>query len=127
MIRRKKNDKRVLKPRYNSPPQQNKRRGGRNSRNSRNPRKPRKTSRTTLFFIILVLVAFVIGAGFGISLALGTDDDDNGPHVQNVTAEMTNNLTKNHTDFDYDLDRIDYNNQSDLEEYNITYNNDLNY
>ncbi|MGX8693295.1 MAG: hypothetical protein ACSW71_00160 [Methanobrevibacter sp.] len=120
MKRRKRNDKRVLKPRYTSPPPRTKRRG----RNK--PRKPRKASGTTLFFIVLVLVAFVIGAGIGVSMALG-GSDDNETHVENVTAEMTNNLTKNHADFDYDMDTIDYNNQSDIEEYNITYKGSLNY
>ena len=131
MLRRKKDDKRVLKPRYSSHPQNNKRRGRNNSRvpgTPRTPRKPRKTSRGTLFFIILVLVAFVIGAGIGVSLALGHDDDaDQGPHVKNVTKEMTNNLTKNPTEFDYEMDYIDYNNLSHREEYNITYDNSLNY
>ncbi|WP_405303606.1 hypothetical protein [Methanobrevibacter sp.] len=120
MRRRKKNDKRVLKPRYTSPPPQTKRMG------MNKHRKPRKSSRTTLFVIVLVLVAFVIGAGIGVSMALGGSEDD-GPHVENVTVEMTNNLTKNHTDFDYDMDYIDYNNISDREEYNITYNGNLNY
>ena len=123
MRRRRKNDKRVLKPRYNSPPQNIKRRG------MSKPRKPRKTSRSTLLFIILILVAFVIGAGIGVSLALGGDDTNstNGTHVKNVTVEMTNNLSKERPEFDYERDYIDYNNASDLEQYNITKRNDLNY
>ena len=114
----------MLKPRYSSPPQQNKWRGRKKSRTTR---KRGKTSKVTLLFIILVLIAFVIGAGIGISMALGAFDEDNEPHFQNVTHEMTDNLSKNQTVFDYDMDTIDYNNKSDIEEYNITYNNDLNY
>ncbi|MBQ6511165.1 MAG: hypothetical protein IJI93_00665 [Methanobrevibacter sp.] len=70
--------------------------------------------------MILVLVAFVVGAGIGVSLALGIGEDD-GPQYENVTVEMTNNVTKNSTDFDYVYDAIDYNNISDREEFNITY------
>ncbi|WP_292818414.1 hypothetical protein [Methanobrevibacter sp.] len=73
-----------------------------------------------MLFIILVLVAFVVGAGIGVSLALGIGEDD-GPQYENVTVEMTNNVTKNSTDFDYVYDAIDYNNISDREEFNITY------
>ncbi|MBR4448117.1 MAG: hypothetical protein IKS50_06810 [Methanobrevibacter sp.] len=60
--------------------------------------------------MIIALIAFVIGAGIGVSLSL-SDGSDDGPHYENVTKEMTSNV--NQTDdvylFDADVDRVDYN------------------
>lgn len=118
MRRRRKDDKRVLKSRYNPPPHK---RGRRNQNRYGQPRKPRKTSKTTLFLIILVLVAFVVGAAIGVSMALGVFDDNNETHFENVTVEMTTNLNDvNQTEFDYDVDQIDYNDKQDIKEYNLT-------
>lgn len=131
-MRRKKNDKQVLKPRYNRSSNNNRkklklRRNNRsndfNPRYSRNPRrmhKQNKTSRTTLIFIIIALIAFVIGAGAGVSMALGGGDDAK-PHFENVTSEMTahvNNTTV--VVYDEEADHIDFNSAEDRVRYNLT-------
>ena len=124
MRKRKNNDKRVLVSPRNTQ-SKNKRNFRRNNQSnySRNYRsnngKPKKTNRLTLFLMILALIAFVAGAGFGISLSL--DDGDDGPHIVNVTKEMTTNLN-NTTQiyFDEELDDIDFNNNETLAELNIT-------
>lgn len=115
-MRRNRDDKRVLysprnnsgrdykRPKTNKPPHQ-RRRG--------------KTNRITVFVIILALIAFVIGAGAGISLTF--DDGDEGPQWHNVTEEMTTNLTGDEkVYFDEDLDQVDFNNNETLTELNIT-------
>ena len=71
----------------------------------------------TVFIMIMILLAFVIGAGIGVMLSFdkGTEDANNETHVENVTVEMTTNV--NHTDeVTYDeADAVDYNeNQTDL-------------
>lgn len=133
-MRRKKDDKRVLIPGNSKkhPSNRNKRLFGRNqnSRNNRNNRinrnnrynsKPqKKRSRLTLFLMILAIVGFVVGAGIGISLSF-EDSTDDGPHVENVTKEMTTNL--NDTEpvvYDKDVDQVDYNSNYDIETYNLT-------
>ena len=149
-MRRKKDDKRVLIPR--SSPQhvsnrnKNRSKRNRNTRNSRNNRinrnnrykgkavhdtikdnrynqqqkKPR--SRLTLFLMILAIVGFVIGAGIGVSLTFDDGGDDEGPHIENVTKEMTTNLTDNDNSviYDKDVDSVDYNSNQDVVEYNLT-------
>ena len=60
--------------------------------------------------MIIALLAFVIGAGIGISLSFDNGDADEGPHYQNVTKDMTSNL--NETEdvyYDKTTDAIDYN------------------
>ncbi len=135
-MRRKKDDKRVLipgnSPKHVSNRNKNKRRFSRNqnTRNNRNNRinrnnrydaKPKKQrSKLTLFLMILALVGFVVGAGIGISLSFD-DGSDDGPHIVNVTKEMTTNL--NHTEpvvYDKDVDAVDYNSNQDVVEYNLT-------
>ncbi|WP_458453685.1 hypothetical protein [Methanobrevibacter sp.] len=130
-MKRSKDDKRVL--RSGNGRQQNsrrKRRGSRklmsrrpkqnnfpvNSRNRRNPRNPRKSRKQRksngklVFIMIVALIAFVIGAGIGVSLSLSDDNADNAPKFENVTKEMTTNLT-NTTDvyFDKATDNVDFN------------------
>lgn len=126
MRRRKNNEKRVLvSPRDNR--SKNKRKFRRNNHNN-NPRsyrsnnkKPKKTNRLTLFLMIIALVAFVAGAGFGISLSL--DDGSDAPHVENVTKEMTSNLNNTtHVYYDEELDDLDFNDDETLKEFNITEN-----
>ncbi len=128
-MRRKKDDKRVLRPGNG---RNNKRNGrslnlgfkGENNSSRRNRttrpnhrvRKEKKRSRKTVLLMILVLMAFVIGAGIGVLLSFdnGTDNADNETHVENVTVEMTSNLSNDsgYLYFD-DADHVDYNaNQS---------------
>ena len=125
MRRRKEKDKRVLKSRYNQPPKQKRRiRNNSWNRNYYGPKRQSKTSKTTMFLIILALIAFVVGAGAGVSMALGSFDDKNateGVHVENVTVEMTSNLNKkNISVYDYEYEGRDYNNQADIAQYNLT-------
>lgn len=128
-MRRKKDDKRVLvsprDARKNNSRRKKIRRPINNSRNNsrnynrNNPRNKRKRSGLTVFLMILALVAFVIGAGIGISLSF--DDGDDGPHWVNVTEEMTTNL--NDTEpiyYDSELDDIDFNSNETLTELNMT-------
>lgn len=135
-MRRKKDDKQVLIPRSspNHVSNRNKRRSGRNrnSRNTRNSRNNRinrnnrynngqrkKRSKLTLFLMILAIIGFVVGAGIGVSLSF--DDGDDGPHIENVTKEMTTNLNET-PDFSYDkeVDAVDFNSNQDVEEFNLT-------
>ena len=128
-MRRKKDDKRVLRPGNG---RNNKRKGrslnlsfkGRNNDPRRNRdtrpnnrvKKQKKRSRKTVLLMILVLIAFVIGAGIGVLMSFdnGSDNSTNETHVENVTVEMTSNLNNSskYVSFD-DADSVDYNeNQS---------------
>ena len=70
--------------------------------------------------MIIALIAFIIGAGVGISLNMNNTASDDAPHYQNVTKEMTNNLTSNEKIQSSSDDSKDYNeNQSSKE--SITY------
>ena len=129
-MRRKKDDKRVLfSPQNNRRNRSKKRKISIPNRSDLNlpnivnrPKKqsnPSKWGNAIVFLIILALVAFVVGAGIGVSLSL--DDGDDGPHWQNVTDEMTTNL--NDTDnvtYDKELDNVDFNNNQTLTELNVT-------
>lgn len=109
-MRRKKDDKRVLRPgngRKNNSrgngrnrrliPKMNKKEDpwnsnlrNRNSRN-RNPRRKKKRDTKFVLMMIIILVAFVIGAGIGVLFSFD-DGSDDAPHIENVTKEMTTNL-----------------------------------
>ena len=111
-MRRKKDDKRVL--RSGNGRQNTSKRKFRRSRNKFNNRPPRhqnqtyrKSSGALMFIVILALVAFVIGAGIGVSLSF--DDSSEQPHVENVTEEMTKNVNNSSVVFDMEVDGIDYN------------------
>lgn len=123
---RKKDDKRVLiSPRDNRGKSRKIRR-----RNTRHPpqqiprrktKRKRKANGITLALMILALVAFVIGAGIGISLSFDDGSQDDGPHIVNVTKEMTTNL--NDTEpiyYDSSVDDVDFNDNQTLEEFNMT-------
>lgn len=66
--------------------------------------------------MILVLLAFIVGAGAGILLSFddGTVDGENETHYENVTVEMTTNVNESKVVvFDNDMDHVDFNqNQS---------------
>ena len=107
-MRRRKDDKRVLIPRNNqSPPRRQKRQ-----------RKKGKHNGRFLFIVIVALVAFVIGAGIGISVTF--DDGSDGPEWENVTKEMTTNVSQDQVIYDIEEDRIDFNDNETLEKLNIT-------
>ena len=124
---RKRDDKRVL--RVGNGRQQNSRRNRRIRNNNRRAapmqpvkrrtRKKQKTSKTMMVMIIIALVAFVIGAGIGVSLSFEDDTVDEGPHYENVTKEMTNGL--NETEqvyFEKDVDDVDFN-ENDTSQLNL--------
>lgn len=119
-MRRKKDDKRVL--RAGNGRQNNSRRIKRGNRQFMSPRndnyyprtphnrRPKKSNGKLVFLMIIALVAFVIGAGIGVSLTFEDNQVDEGPHFVNVTKEMTSDL--NDTEdvyYDRSADDIDYN------------------
>lgn len=79
-----------------------------NSVNPRNRRNKKKRSNKLVFLMILALVAFVIGAGIGVSLSLD-DGSDEGPHYENVTKSMTTNLNDTEAVYFNESDDVDYN------------------
>ena len=124
-MRRKKDDKRVLvSPRDNRQKKSRRQKIRRSKSNSMPYNKPKsnsKRSRRTVFLMILALVAFVIGAGIGISLSFENNSDDSGPQWVNVTKEMTSDL--NDTEpviYDQEVDDIDFNDNETVAELNLT-------
>ena len=133
-MRRNKDDKRVLRSgngRKNNSSRMKIRRGNDNKLKNRpvmrrNPhtgraRKKRKSSKTLMAVMIIALVAFVIGAGIGVSLSFDNGDADEGPHYENVTKEMTSNL--NDTEqvyFEKNVDDVDYN-ENTTSQLNVEY------
>lgn len=121
-MRRKKDDKRVLRAGNGRNNKRNRRTPNlsfrsRNNRDVRSPnrynakrvKKQKKRSKKTVLLMIMVLLAFVIGAGIGIILSFDDGSGNNETHVENVTVEMTSNLneSKNIT-FD-ESDHVDFN------------------
>ena len=86
------------------------------TRNNYRTRKQRKTSGFLILTMIIALLAFVIGAGIGVSLSLddGSDNGDDGASFQNVTYEMMNgaNTTTTKVSYDKSVDGADYNNKT---------------
>ncbi|WP_296856912.1 hypothetical protein [uncultured Methanobrevibacter sp.] len=119
-MRRKKQDKRVLIPRNNSSQRSmGQRRSPRFMPREQNRRHdaPNKTNGLFMLVVIIALIAFVIGAGFGVSLSFddGNSTKENVSHVQNVTKEMTTDLNQTNTvSFDKKYDGVDYNNKSSV-------------
>lgn len=76
-----------------------------------NYKKQKKRSRKTVLLVILVLFAFIVGAGIGILLSFddGTEDVKNETHYENVTVEMTTNLNKSKGVVFDESDRVDFN------------------
>ena len=55
-----------------------------------------KNDGTLVVFMIIALIAFCVGAGIGVSMVISDDGADvanNTTHIENVTHEMTTNLT----------------------------------
>lgn len=118
-MRRKKDDKRVLV----SPRDTRKSKSSRRQKRrvpQRNVRQSPKRNGVTVVLVILALIAFVIGAGIGISLSFD-DGNDDGPRWINVTEEMTTNLNDTpHVYYDTELDDVDFNDNATLTELNVT-------
>ena len=82
------------------------------SHNNRRAKKQRKTSGFLVLTMIIALLAFVIGAGIGVSLSLddGSDNGNDGTGFQNVTSEMMNSAnTTTHVSYDKSVDGVDFN------------------
>lgn len=67
-----------------------------------------------VFVMIIALIAFGIGAVAGITIGMGNIDGVNNTtdvvHVENVTKEMTTNLTEDEEPiYNPDIDDVDYN------------------
>ena len=92
-----------------------------NTRKPRNPKRKKKSNGKLVLVMIVALIAFVIGAGIGVSLTFEENTVDEGPHYENVTKEMTSNL--NNTEdvyFDKTTDGVDYN-QNDTSQLEVSY------
>ena len=77
----------------------------------------RKNDGKIVLILIFVLVAFIVGAGIGVTMGLdGGNNDKNETHIKNVTVEMTTNL--NETDdavyYDKEIDGVDFNNKEEV-------------
>lgn len=77
----------------------------------------RKNDGKIVLILIFVLVAFIVGAGIGVTMDLdGGNNDKNETHIKNVTVEMTTNL--NETDdavyYDKEIDGVDFNNKEEV-------------
>ena len=128
-MRRKKDDKRVLRAGNGRNNKRNRRtpnlsfkRKNNNGPRNRNTmpyqrvKKQKKRNRKTVLLMILVLLAFVIGAGMGVLMSFDKEAADNSTETQieNVTVQMTSHLNESN-DLGYDeyYDQVDYNeNQS---------------
>lgn len=93
-------------------------RHGRNDRNnhrqnfSRNNNKQKKPRNGKLVLLmILVLIAFIIGAGSGVLMSFEdfNDTQENETHVENVTVEMTSNLNNTTEVVFEEADSVDFN------------------
>lgn len=128
-MRRKKDNKRVLRGRPNNNKSNNNkrmlmRRGRTQPMPVRQNKQRKKTNKTLLIMMIVALIAFVVGAGLGVSMSFEDANSNNEtPEFENVTVEMTSNL--NETEqvyFDPSVDGVDYNNQQNLADLNLTNN-----
>ena len=122
-MRRDKDDKRVLRSgngrqdasRRNL--MRSKKRNGFNNRQFRSgsqvrnrKKKKRKTNGTVVLIMIVALIAFVIGAGIGVSLSFEDPSADEKPQFENVTKEMTTGLNNTEqVSYDKEIDGVDYN------------------
>lgn len=114
-MRRKKDDKRVLR-RGNGKNNDSRRPPHMRNRQNNNNNTTTKSSGKTVVLMIFVLVAFIIGAGIGVVLSFEnvntntTEGVENGTHVENVTVEMTTNLTNKTGQVTFDeADAVDFN------------------
>ncbi len=82
-----------------------------------------KPSGKTVLIMIIVLLAFIVGAGAGIFMSFeagnnatnATNNTTDAPHVENVTVEMTSNVNKS-DDMTFDeSDAVDYNENESAE------------
>ena len=128
-MKRRKNNKRVLIPRNNRQSYQRRQKRNNNPfvsrrqpRNNRRSNNKQKTNGMLVFLMIIALIGFVLGAGVGVSLNLEDSGDDEGPHYQNVTKEMTNNLSESKkVSYDSSVDGVDFNENQTSGTNNVSY------
>ena len=125
-MKRRKNDRQVLIPRNNRSS------GSRNPRRNKPPLMYRSQTRNTgrntankpsgllVFAMIIALIAFIIGAGVGVSLNMNVTTDEDAPHYQNVTKEMTTNVTTDESVYYSAEDSKDFNENQSVTE-NVSY------
>ena len=121
-MRRKKDDKRVLRAGNGSSNRKRRKNNKRifksiNNRSHAPPRKQQikgKRSSKTVLIVIMALVAFIIGAGIGVTLSFDDGSVDNATQVENVTVEMTSNLNDSNGVTYNESDQIDYNENQSL-------------
>jgi flagellar basal body-associated protein FliL len=85
----------------------------------------RKNEGIIALLMVLALIAFVIGSAIGITVSIGehenqTNENNTTTHVENVTVEMTSNITNDSVYFDYVQDSLDFNDNYTREMYNLT-------
>ena len=149
-MRRKKDDKRVLRPgngnynknkgRKSSFNRSNNKRSIKSSfmkkdnrqysRRNDNYNKQKKGGGKTVLVMIIILLAFIIGASAGVFMSFESTNNDttnNTTHIENVTVEMTTNLNKTDDVVFDESDAVDYNENQSAEilgvEDNPYYNN----
>ena len=123
-MRRKKDNKRVLRAgngsssrnsrnRFRSKGNRFKSNRGPNSSPRTKQKKKGKRNGKLVLLMIIALIAFIIGAGVGISLSFDDGSaDENATHIENVTDEMVNSDNSDTVTFN-SSDSVDYNeNQS---------------
>lgn len=74
-------------------------------------KKQNKRNGKTVLLMIIVLLAFIVGAGIGILISFddGTMTEKNETHYKNVTVEMTTNLNESKGVVFDESDDIDFN------------------
>ena len=92
------------------------------SRNN-NYNNQKKRSGKSVLIMVIILLAFIVGAGAGIFMSFEaennatniTNNTTDAPHVENVTVEMTSNLNKS-KDVTFDeSDAVDFNENKSAE------------
>lgn len=138
-MRRKKENKRVLRPgngNYNKKSRRpsfnrnnnqksikssfmkNNANNRRHSQNRNYNKKQNKRSGKTVIIMIIILLAFIIGAGAGVLMSFEQQNNatagNNTTHIENVTVEMTTHLNESDDEVVFDeADAVDFNeNQS---------------
>lgn len=84
------------------------------SRGEKNYNKKKKRSGKTVLIMIIVLLAFIIGAGAGVFMSFEAANNEtannNTTHIENVTVEMTTNLNESNDEVVFEeADAVDYN------------------
>lgn len=122
-MRRNKDDKRVLRRgngrdnnarRSRLPAQlrdRNNRSNRRNDYKRHNNKQKKPRDGKTVLLMVLILVAFIIGAGIGVLMSFEQQNpvEENQTHVENVTVEMTSNLNNTTEVVFEEADSVDFN------------------